>query len=395
MRILHTVEYYAPSIGGAQEVVRQISERLVKRGHSVTVATTRLPERTEKKINGVDIAEFDVSGNAIRGFQGEVERYHGFLMNSPFDLMMNYAAQQWATDLVFPVLPRIPYRKVMVPCGFSGLYRPSYVEYFKRMPEHLRAYDHLIFHSDRYRDIQFAREHGITRLTVIPNGASEEEFSNLDPTFRGRYGIPDDVPMLLTVGGHTGLKGHDATIKAFLKAKIGRSVLVLNGNVPYGTGCLQSCRRRTRMANLLSFGRKRVLLLNAPRKDVVAAYHAADLFVFPSNIECSPLVLYEAMASRTPFLATDIGNCAEIVEWGGGGRIVKTVYEEDGYVRADVGALARDITEMLRNREDSRRIGESGHRAWRERFTWEKIERRYEALYDSVVSGKEAGDVDA
>ena len=28
MRILHTVQYYSPSVGGAQEVVRQISERL-------------------------------------------------------------------------------------------------------------------------------------------------------------------------------------------------------------------------------------------------------------------------------------------------------------------------------------------------------------------------------
>ena len=40
MKILHTVEYYAPSVGGAQEVVRQISERMVQRGHQVTVATT-------------------------------------------------------------------------------------------------------------------------------------------------------------------------------------------------------------------------------------------------------------------------------------------------------------------------------------------------------------------
>ncbi len=45
MRILHTVEFYHPSIRGAQEVVRQFSERLVTLGHDVTVVTTKLPER--------------------------------------------------------------------------------------------------------------------------------------------------------------------------------------------------------------------------------------------------------------------------------------------------------------------------------------------------------------
>ena len=33
MKILHTVQYYHPIQGGAQEVVKQISEQLVRRGH--------------------------------------------------------------------------------------------------------------------------------------------------------------------------------------------------------------------------------------------------------------------------------------------------------------------------------------------------------------------------
>lgn len=36
MKILHTVEFYEPSVGGAQEVIKQISLQLVKRGHEVT-----------------------------------------------------------------------------------------------------------------------------------------------------------------------------------------------------------------------------------------------------------------------------------------------------------------------------------------------------------------------
>jgi hypothetical protein len=97
MNILHTVEFYSPHVGGAQEVVKQISERLARRGHSVTVATTRISGRPKGPVNGVHVEEFAVSGNEVSGFRGEVERYQDFLLGSGFDIMMNYAAQQWPT----------------------------------------------------------------------------------------------------------------------------------------------------------------------------------------------------------------------------------------------------------------------------------------------------------
>ena len=37
LSILLACEFYAPSVGGVQEVMRQIAERLVDRGHSVIV----------------------------------------------------------------------------------------------------------------------------------------------------------------------------------------------------------------------------------------------------------------------------------------------------------------------------------------------------------------------
>lgn len=74
MRILHTVELDHPSTGGAQEVVRGVSEALVASGHDVTVATTRLPERRDAVVNGVRIEESDVAGCAAHGITGEAER---------------------------------------------------------------------------------------------------------------------------------------------------------------------------------------------------------------------------------------------------------------------------------------------------------------------------------
>src|SRR5436190_14274778 len=192
MKILHTVEFYSPSVGGAQEVVRQISEQLVSRGHEVTVATTKLAVRRDAVINGVRIESFAISGNAVRGCTGEVDRYREFLRTGNFDIIMNYAAQQWATDLTYCILDRLPCRKVMAPCGFSALFDPQYASYFDKLPDRLRKYDHLIFHSYVGRDIDFARKHGMEYVSTIPNGASMEEFEEPDRSFRARYNIPPD-----------------------------------------------------------------------------------------------------------------------------------------------------------------------------------------------------------
>src|SRR5438105_3107711 len=134
MKILHTVEFYYPSVGGAQEVVRQLSEHMVRMGHDVTVATTKLPARERNVHNDVKIAEFAISGNRVRGIEGDVDDYHRFVTREQFDVVLNYAAQQWATDLFFDVIDEVDARKVLVPCGYSALYDRAYAQYFAELP---------------------------------------------------------------------------------------------------------------------------------------------------------------------------------------------------------------------------------------------------------------------
>ncbi|HEY2385122.1 MAG TPA: glycosyltransferase family 4 protein [Terriglobia bacterium] len=385
MKILHTVEFYSPSVGGAQEVVRRISEQLVRRGHEVTVATKHLPERTSTNINGVEVAGFAISGNQTRGYQGATDPYLRFLTGSKFDVMMNYAAQQWATDLAYGVLPEIPCRKVMAPCGFSGLFNPEYRSYFEELPAILRNYDRLIFHSNSGRDVDFARQHGIQSRTLIPNGASSIEFSSPDPGFRKKYKIPDGQPLLLTVGSHTGAKGHAVVMEAFRRARIGPATLVIVGNTFGSAGCLPRCRFQAQLVRLSTFGQKRVLLLDPPRTDVLAAYAAADLFVFGSNVECSPIVLFEAAASKTPFLSTACGNAQEIAEWTDSGVILPTRRNSDGSVQTNAAAAARGIEDLFADRRRLDKLAKTGYDAWSNRFTWEKIALEYERLYLQLV----------
>ncbi len=387
MKILHTVELYHPSQGGMQEVVKQVSERLVRLGHEITIATTKLSERKNKIINGVKIEEFDIKGNLVRRLRGETEKYKEFLINSDFDIITNFAAQQWASDLVFDIFDRIKAKKVFVPTGFSGFYLLEYKDYFKKMKGWMKKYDMNVFLSNDYRDINFARKSGIKKIIVIPNGASEEEFlgkNNLD--IRKKLNIPKNHFLILHVGSHTGLKGHKGAIEIFEKAKITNVTFLIVGN-SFGGGCTKYCFFKEKLFNLSPqriLDKKKLIITSLSRPETVSAYKEADLFLFPSNIECSPLVLFECMASKTPFLTTDVGNAKEIIGWSKSGLLLPTIKGKNGYSKAKVNESVRLLEDIFTDSKMRDLMGKIGLNIWKSKFTWEKITKSYERMYKNL-----------
>jgi glycosyltransferase involved in cell wall biosynthesis len=387
MRILHTVESYYPAMGGMQEVVRQLSERLVKMGHEVTVATRKHIDRTSHECNGVKIADFEIEGNAVRGIKGDVDGYQNFLLEADFDIVTNFAAQQWATDIALPILQQIKGKKVNVPTGFSGLYDPAYAAYFVEMQSWMKQYDMNVFLSDDYRDINFARKHGISRNTLIPNGAAEDEFlPGPINTIREKLGIGKDDFFVLHVGSFTGIKGHKEAAEIFLRSAIENSTLVLIGNQ---NEYFDKWFRKSLKFRFLRFlNRKlknRVIATSLSRRETVDAYLSADLFLFPSNIECSPIVLFECMAASLPFLTTDVGNSKEIISWSKGGELLPTTIGEDGYSRAMIAASAEQLADIHADKRRRNKLAEAGHQAWLKHFSWEIIAKQYEQLYTQLI----------
>ena len=122
------------------------------------------------------------------------------------------------------------------------------------------------------------------------------------------------------------------------------------------------------------------------REEVVAAFKEADLFLFPSRIECSPLVLFGSVASRTPFLTTDVGNAREIIEWTGAGSLLPAAMEEDGNLRADIHGSVEVLEGIYYNQADRYAMAETGFREWRNKYTWRKIAGHYEELYKTLVN---------
>ena len=381
MKILHTVCVYNPHLSGNQQVIQQLSERLVRRGHEVTVLTAYDPRRDFEELNGVRVEQFNISGTKAVGISGEKERYQKFLLNSEYDVIMNYGTNVWTTDLTFDLLPHINAAKILVPVGYtplaSPIWRIIYWKYYRELPKYMQQYDQVVYVSaeydinNNYSDKNFGDKHGIKNYSIIPNAVSEGEFATKTLHFRDKYGITTPF-MLLTVGYHQKVKGHSFIIEAFGKLSRKDVTLVIIGNdtpsiLPIHS-CYQSCLEKAKKSN----GSIKVFT-DVPRKDTISAFFDADIYLLGSKYECSPIVLLEAMASKTPFISTNVGNVAELE----GGMIVNKPEE-----------MTHCINELLSNPLEKSLLAEAGYQAYKEKYTWKKVTEMYENLYLKLVQSK-------
>ncbi len=380
MKILFTVEFYEPRKGGVEQVVKQLAEGLLKKGHQVSVATSYTSERNFTALNGVRVESFKLGGNLAKGFVGasdEQARYHQYLQGD-FDVVINYAAQNWSTDLAFAVLSKIKAKKVLIPCGYSGLHNPIYQAYFAQLPAYLAQYDSLVYMSMSYQDKVFGDEHGVgAKAVYIPNGASADEFIPSDLyRFRERAHIRTKY-LAITVANFYAAKGQRFVIKAIKKMRNKDVTLALIGELPTSKGVKKLAHIITGylpcwIASLLN---PRIKIISGKnRAEVISAYKNADLFLFGSRVECAPLVMYESFASKVSFITRPVGNVADHKEYL---SIVQTP-EEMAHI-AD--RLLND--DALRHRSTQRAF-----ELWDQEHRWERIVERYEQLAGELVSKK-------
>lgn len=397
MKIAILCEFYHPSVGGVQFFAKILAEGLAKKGNEVFVITSFEKSRDFNELNKVKINDFNVSGNFVKTIKGDIEKFYKFIYEKRnyFDIIVIIAAQTWISDLFFPILSNLSSKKIFIPTGFSMLFSKGYNEYYEKMKYWMRLFDANVFLGKDYIDYKFALESGITKNVIIPNGASLEEFLSLknDGSFKSKYNIPPDNLLVVHIGSHTGLKGHKEALKIFEKAKIKDATFALIGNV-FSKKCYNECRNFSDSFNSKKCNKKNnkkiLLLTDISRKETLQALAEADMFLFPSNVECSPIVLFEAMASKTPFLATEVGNIKEIIRWSNSGILLPTIRERKkiNFGKAKIDESSKILEDILINKDERKKLAENGYNAWLKNFTWEKIIENYEKLFVRLLENK-------
>lgn len=105
-------------------------------------------------------------------------------------------------------------------------------------------------------------------------------------------------------------------------------------------------------------------------------YSKNDIFVFPSFTEGLPMALIEAMSAGLPIIASNIEPCAELLEFGKYGILVK---------KGDPIVLADNIYMLITN-ETLKKEYSTLCMKKSTQYTQERVVKRIEQLYDNVIN---------
>jgi glycosyltransferase involved in cell wall biosynthesis len=186
---------------------------------------------------------------------------------------------------------------------------------------------------------------------------------------RHQFQIPDQSPLIGTIGRLTAQKGQVYLLQAVNQVKPHfpeLRVLII------GEGELRSeLEKQAR-----EFGLASNVLFPGYRNDAIKLLSGFDFFVFPSLWEGLGLVLLEAMALRKAIIASKVSAIPESVIDGKTGILVPP---------KNAGWLAEAMLTLLKDKQLARTMGESGYKYLQENFSVQKMVHATERLYTNLI----------
>lgn len=187
---------------------------------------------------------------------------------------------------------------------------------------------------------------------------------------RSKLGIHGDRLVFGTIGRLAVTKGQSYLIRAFSEVvkRIPHAMLVIVGDGPL----LNSLRKEAG-----DTGVSADVLFTGFRNDVYELLKEFDIFVLPSIAEGLSIALLEAMTSRLPVIATNVGGIPEVLEHDSGLLVPA----------GNPGALAEAMIKIaLLDKKERLILGNAARQRVIEEFTVDSMTGKMIELYESLVN---------
>jgi len=231
-----------------------------------------------------------------------------------------------------------------------------------------------VFTSSLVSARQIARDFGVAdeRIEMVANGVDTELFSP-DP------GVTRNPREVLCVGRASDPnKGVTRLVEAMAELPADVRLTLVDDAHPDN-----EARKRARELGLA----ERVDIVGrVPVEELVRLYRRAAVVAVPSLFEGFGLPAVEAMACGTPVVATRAGALPEVVETGGGGRLVEL---------GSASALARGLSALLADDALRQDLGERGRKGVLAAYGWPSVAERTAGVYREVLRERASGGVAA
>ena len=391
MKILMLTWEYPPRVvGGIARVVHDLSQRMIKDGHEVTVVTYRdgnTPYYENDK--GVEVYRVDnymihpnnfidwimqLNFNMIAKATELISK-EKFDVIHAHDWLVSYAAKTLKHAFNIPVVATI---HATESGRNSGIHDET--QRYINDSEWMLTYEATeVIVNSNYMKSEIQRLFGLPfeKINVIPNGINLNNFTGIerDYDFRRQYAM-DNEKIILYVGRLVYEKGIQNLIGAMPKIlnNYNDSKLVICGK----GGMIDALRQEV---HNLGIDNKVYFAGYCDSKKVQKMYKCADVAVFPSTYEPFGIVALEAMLAGVPTVVSDVGGLNEIVEHGVTGM--------KSYA-GNSNSIADSILALLFDQKLCDTVSRNAVKKVKELYNWNKIAQDTHYVYEQAICLTEA-----
>jgi len=206
------------------------------------------------------------------------------------------------------------------------------------------------------------------KIEIVYNGRNFKNFKIAKPLKRSKIGIPNDVPLVISVSSLTAQKDHYTLIKAIKKLPAVHLMIV-------GEGELKS--RLIRFVTELGI-KDRIYFLGY-RGDVPQLMKTADIFVQSSHWEGFGMTVIESMACGVPVIGTDVPGLNEVIIDGISGILIPPKNEN---------ALVSAISLVLNDKTIYNKLQKGGLKRAKD-FSIETMAGKIIRIYKKILKNQE------
>ncbi|MFW6283463.1 MAG: glycosyltransferase family 4 protein [Minisyncoccales bacterium] len=325
-------------------------------GHPELKGAKRYSELSAREITEIYKSYLDATLDAISNFKPDVLHVNHLSLIS------------WVARYIY-ALTGVKYIVTVHGSGLSNiLENKKYLPLCKDAIEHAKAITAVSKHTkDRF--FESFDENLVTRSRIIPGGVNINQFPKEKDTshIEEKYDLKGKK-VVFFAGRLSSEKGVTYLVKA---AEDIDAEVFLAGEGPKKQDLEEIIRKRN-LDNVHLLG-------YLETNEIIPFYYRADVFVAPSTVdEAFGLSILEAMAASTPVVVTAKGAIPMLV------KNKKTGYFVNERNCSDI---AEKCNKLLDNDKLRKRMGERARKRAEERFTWEKVTKKLETLYE-IVTGQ-------
>lgn len=370
---------FPPYLAGTGNVCYHNSIELAKLGHNVTVFTSRYPD-IEMSYSYSDLIKVKRFKPIFRF--GNAPLMPQLLEIKNFDIIHLHYPYYFGGEIIY-LISKLRKQKYVVTYHQDVILK-GFMNIFPKI-HRSTLFNTIINNASKIcvTSCDHARNSFIKKIVEkrndsiieIPNGVDINVFrSDIDSSLIRKKLSIDNHKIVLFVGAldkaHY-FKGVEYLLKSFTMLKNDDAILIIIGD-----GDLKEYYRS--LAEKLGVGHKTVFAGRISDEDLPKYYHLSEVVVLSSISvgEIFGIVLIEAMSTEKPVIATNLPGVRSVVDDGINGFLVKP---------KDIEDLAYKIDYMLDNDNIRRKFGKNGRKKVENFYSWEKIGKKLEIVYEGIL----------